>query len=197
MPTGYTCDIYEGSCNDYKEYIMKCARAFGALIEMRDEPLDAPIPEKFEPDSYYPDQIKKLEEELKNFKELSLEEIETEYEKAKNEAYADWLVEMKNRNDILSRYNRILEQVEKWEPPTDDHNSLKDFAVTQLKNSINHDCGVTKFEFPIKEVWIKQYSKKSIEDEIEFYKKRHEEEIAAYVRKNKWIKDLRDSLKDA
>jgi len=49
MPTGYTLDLYDGKNITFKEFVMKCAGAFGALISMKDESLDAPIPEHLEP----------------------------------------------------------------------------------------------------------------------------------------------------
>ena len=38
MPTGYTLDLYNGKDITFEEFVLKCARAFGALIDMRDEP---------------------------------------------------------------------------------------------------------------------------------------------------------------
>lgn len=48
MPTGYTADVQSGKVTDFAEYAMNCARAFGALVLMRDDPSDADIPERFE-----------------------------------------------------------------------------------------------------------------------------------------------------
>ncbi len=47
MPTGYTHLIEEG-CN-LEEFVWACARAFGACVMMRDDSVDKPVPEKFEP----------------------------------------------------------------------------------------------------------------------------------------------------
>ena len=44
MPTGYTYDLYDGKDIEFPDFVMKCARAFGALIEIRDDPMDAAIP---------------------------------------------------------------------------------------------------------------------------------------------------------
>ncbi len=51
MPTGYTADIAKGIT--FQQYAWSCARAFGALVMMRDEPSDAPIPEAFTPSDYH------------------------------------------------------------------------------------------------------------------------------------------------
>ena len=58
MPTGYTAKLMEQG-QTFPEFIMSCARAFGALIMMRDDPANAPIPEKFEPSDYHVRALKK------------------------------------------------------------------------------------------------------------------------------------------
>lgn len=40
MPTGYTDAIKDGI--SFNQFILSCARAFGALITMRDEPSSVP-----------------------------------------------------------------------------------------------------------------------------------------------------------
>lgn len=62
MPTGYTAAIADGI--DFKTYALSCARAFGALVEMRDEPANAPIPEEFKPSSYYVTSLASAREEV-------------------------------------------------------------------------------------------------------------------------------------
>ena len=47
MPTGYTAPIKDGI--SFNDFMWGCARAFGALIMMRDDPPGTPIPERFEP----------------------------------------------------------------------------------------------------------------------------------------------------
>jgi hypothetical protein len=51
MPTGYTDCVRSGEVTEFADFAMKCARAFGACIEMRDEPSGTPIPEAFEPEA--------------------------------------------------------------------------------------------------------------------------------------------------
>lgn len=75
MPSGYTSDIYEGKDISGKDFILKCARAFGATIMMRDEPLDKEIP-VFEPSTYYIEVLEKAKNELEKYKKMSTEEAE-------------------------------------------------------------------------------------------------------------------------
>ena len=64
MPTEYTHYIKDGI--SFKEFALKCARAFGACITMKEDPMDVEIP-KFKPDTYY---HKRLKATLKKWKEL-------------------------------------------------------------------------------------------------------------------------------
>jgi len=44
MPTGYTAEIYEGEKEvTFEKFALTCARAFGACITIRDEPMSASI----------------------------------------------------------------------------------------------------------------------------------------------------------
>ena len=36
MPTGYTHELHEGEEISFEKFVMSCARAFGALVLMRD-----------------------------------------------------------------------------------------------------------------------------------------------------------------
>ena len=53
MPTGYTAYVQDGVITEFADFAMKCARAFGALIDMRDESLDAEIRVQREPNTEY------------------------------------------------------------------------------------------------------------------------------------------------
>ena len=46
MPTGYTAEILNGEIKTFPEFAKKCARAFGAMIHMRDDSLDATYKKK-------------------------------------------------------------------------------------------------------------------------------------------------------
>jgi hypothetical protein len=75
MPTGYTAKLVE-SGQTFEEFVLTCARAFGALIELRDEPLDAPIPETLEPHSYYAEAVVEAKKRLTNLLDMPEEERE-------------------------------------------------------------------------------------------------------------------------
>lgn len=62
MPTGYTAAVCDGKITEFPAFALQCARAFGALITMRDDAMNAPIPEEIKPDtSYYDKNISEAE----------------------------------------------------------------------------------------------------------------------------------------
>lgn len=50
MPTGYTSYINDGKITSGKEFLKLCTRAFGIAVDLKDESLDVPTPNYFEPD---------------------------------------------------------------------------------------------------------------------------------------------------
>ena len=64
MPTGYTASVADGRVTEFAPFALQCARAMGALIMMRDEPHDAPIPERFEASDYYSKSLAEARERL-------------------------------------------------------------------------------------------------------------------------------------
>lgn len=53
MPTGYTYPVCEGKITEFPDFALSCARAFGALISMREEPMDAPLPDEIAASTNY------------------------------------------------------------------------------------------------------------------------------------------------
>ena len=59
MPTGYTEDIYNGKDVTFKDFALKCARAFGACVHQREDNIDDPPRLKIADTSYYEEKLKK------------------------------------------------------------------------------------------------------------------------------------------
>lgn len=198
MPTRYTSDIYNGKELTGKEFIMKCARAFGALVEMRDDSLDAPIPEEFKPSDYHLKSLEESKSQLAKIQNIDMEEIQSlidkEYEE-KIKYYENTLLENKK---MKSRYLNTLSQVLEWQPPTPDHRSLKEFAVEQLKSSINFDCeGFGRSSLQIEKPTVQQYIQSKIDSckrNINYHFEEYQKEVDRVSQRNKWIKELRESF---
>jgi len=198
MPTGYTSKIYDGEQVTGKEFIMTCARAFGALIEMRDEPMGAQIPEELKVDTHHEKQLERSKQELNNYKNMPIEEIQElvdeTYKKKieENKKYYNEKLELKNR------YERVLAEVEQWKLPSPEHQNLKDYAIRQLEESILFDCGhIEDYAKEVKKETAEEYIQRQIDSclwNIEYHQKEWDKEVKRTNERNLWIKQLRDSL---
>ena len=63
MQTGYTDYIKDGKITSGKDFLKLCTRAFGVAIDLKDESLDVPTPNCFEPHPYY---VEAYKESLKS-----------------------------------------------------------------------------------------------------------------------------------
>ena len=140
------------------EFALRCARSFGALIEMREEPLDAPIPEKFEINPLYKAELEEAEKEYEDFTALPYPEkmavLERDYElMAEKYAEAD-KIENERRRVLRGRYEAMLEKINKWEAPTPDHENLRKFMIEQIEDCMEHDCGHWESTVGDKEDWL-------------------------------------------
>ena len=140
MPTGYTADLKEGKQVTFQEFAMKCARAFGALVEMRDQPFDATIPDEFRPSSYHLDAIETAKKRLAEVEKWSSARAERQAKKAFDDEVRSSKKYGEKNEKTKRAYNAMLKQVRKWVPPSKDHEGLKSFMIEQLTKSIEFDC---------------------------------------------------------
>jgi hypothetical protein len=66
--TGYVHHMVEKN-QTFPQFAMSCARAFGALIEMRDEGMDAKIPDEIKPEPYHKKAAAEARKELAAFED--------------------------------------------------------------------------------------------------------------------------------
>ena len=194
MPTGYTADIKDGIT--FEQYAMNCARAFGALISMRDESSDTPIPEQFKPSDYHEKALKTAKAELKKLESMPLSEsvrLAVKYNESKEKQRLKAIAE---RRSLKEKYQAMLEQVDAWVPPTKDHDDLHAFMRDQIEKSIRFDCSEDYIQ-PEKrlsgEAWL-AHSLDVEQNNIEYHAKEHAEEIDRTNSRNSWLQSLRESL---
>jgi hypothetical protein len=194
MPTGYTHKIKDGIT--FNQFAMSCARAMGALVMMRDEPSDAPIPEAFEPSTFHKDKLMQLRDQLGNLRSMSVAEIEKSATADHAKKVAEHAEREKDRADLRAKYVAMLEKVQSWTSPTPAHDGFKSFMNEQITNSIDWDCD-GKYDTAPTEVepaqWIEHQLARTLH-EIEYHTKANLEEIERTVARNAWLKALRDSL---
>lgn len=202
MPTGYTDGIKIDT--PFADFALKCARAFGALIEMRDDPMDAPIPDEFPASNYHLENLERLIAEQDKAKSMTLEQATAEIERYNaDQAKAGEEVRAKSAA-TRARYERMLDLASKWQPPTPAHQGLQDFMVQQITDSIKWDChdeddfveryygGFTGTPAQ----WIAQCQEKAAKD-IEYHKKHYADDCERARSRTAWVKALRESLATA
>ena len=139
MPTGYTSYINDGEITSGKEFLKLCTRAFGIAIDLKEESLDVPTPNHFEPDPYYEKRYKESLASREKAYNMTLEEAK-EYmiSKFKNNKISSKRC-FKEYKDEDEKYLKVREEVEKWIPPTPKHENLKKFCLEQIDMSLNTD----------------------------------------------------------
>ncbi len=194
MPTGYTSIIEEREVS-FEEFTWRCARAFGALIMMRDDSMDAPIPQKFKPEPYYEEWLRKAQEELTRLQAMAVDEAEiaatSEYEAART----SWAKHEAKAVALTARYAALRAKVADWTPPSEEHAGLKQFMIEQIDLSARDGFGSYGVapERTSGAVWLRS---KIIEAErdVERYAKAAHEEQERVASRNAWIDALRRSV---
>lgn len=197
MPTGYTAAIKDGI--GFKEFAMQCARAFGALISMRDEPGNAPIPDRFEPSEYHAKEIKAAEARLLELDRMSVEDAEIAAQTAYDADTKRVKGIMADNDSLRAKYNAMLKEIAAWSAPTPDHEGLKTFMREQVEQSIDFDCSN---EYYLRHVpqrltgmaWRSEQVEKARRD-IAYHSKEHAEEVGRAASRTNWVKALRESLR--
>jgi hypothetical protein len=197
MPTGYTADVVDGKVTDFPTFALQCARAFGALIEMRDAPNDAPIPDEFKASTYHADRVEQARGELEALNLLSQDE-------RRMAADAEYETELQRRREseaktvvVRERLNAMLADVEAWEPPTLEHFELKRFMQQQLNETLKWDGRGLYHDEPLErktpDEWY-EAQRTRLERDIVYHTKHHAEEVERVKGRNAWVKALRESL---
>ncbi len=198
MPTGYTAAIRDGIT--FKTYAMNCARAFGACIELRDEPAggDA-IPERFEPSTYHANAAAKDRADLAALDAMTLADKERGAAKEYDDTETSRVMYLREKEATRAAYEAMLVQVNAWAAPTGEHENFKKFMREQIEQSIKFDCDSRLYSTPPERKTGPQWA---AERQVLLAKSlaRHEHEYAEEVKRadsrTAWVAALRSSLAD-
>lgn len=196
MPTGYTAPIVEDDNFTFEDFVMRCARQFGATISMRDESIHTRIPDEFKPSDHHTKRQKELRGRLENLKLMTIEEAQAE---ADHEKKSEWQAYYETKQERIERKKRLeemLHKVKQWEPPTEEHEELKKFMENQIQETIDWDCRHPNMPIDDRKdgkEWLEEEIK-SVEEDIEYHRKEHMKEKARCEKRTLWIKQLRESI---
>lgn len=202
MPTAYTEPIESDPNFTFEAYALRCARAFGALVSLRDEPLDAPLPDMLYPSTYYEENLKRCDTEYAELIALSPEYQLAYGEKLKADNLTEICDILARNKERLASYSAMKEKVLAWEPPTASHAAgLSEFMLNQLDSSARSIELSTAF-------WDGEYQAALAAEPLDLYRCRlgeanqrlvaakhdRERDLALTAERNQWLADLRASL---
>lgn len=196
MPTGYTAPVADGKVTDFAEFAWQCARAFGALVMLRDDS-NATIPDEFKPSPYYAESVRKAQAELERVRALTPAEADAEAQREYDDAVARNAQYAAERAETRKRYECMLAEVEAWVPPSPDHVEMKNFMREQLADSIRHDCSDLGLYADVKRKPGKAWHSDKLaaaERDVAYYTRNLAEELERVAGRNRWLRQLRDSL---
>ena len=106
--------------------------------------------------------------------------------------------------DEDKKYLKVREEVEKWIPPTPEHENLKKFCLEQIDMSLNtalyewYEKDINK-ELDTSDDTIKKYIdilRDNADEKLKRAYKKYQEELKRVEEKNLWMKQFLDSLED-
>lgn len=196
MPTGYTADVQSGKVTEFSQFAMQCARAFGALVTMRDDPPDAAIPQEFQPTSYHVEKLSEARDTLSRLRAMTVDQRDLAARKHYEDARASWDKYEAERAAARSRYDAMLAHVRTWQPPSPEHDGLKSFMIDQLEKSIDFDCSPPCRNPPKpmrRDDWFNMAVAQA-ERDIAYHTEENANEVDRASKRTEWVRALRKSL---
>lgn len=203
MPTGYTAGILDGEITTFPQFAKQCMRAFGAAIHMRDDNMDSEISLRT-PSDYYSKEIDKAKNILTSVIILTDESILENRKSELEESKEYYLKSIEKVKIDTKNLNDILKQVVTWQPPTSEHQGIKDFMIDQIEQTIKFDCN-TKYKFEklaeielelltLNASQIRKNMTEKAKKDFEYNTKKFNEDVERCNQSNKWISDFVSSL---
>lgn len=193
MPTGYTAPVVDGKITKFSDFAMSCARAFGALVNMRDDPMDAPIPDEIKPSSYHAKKLKEVSDGLAKALKMTPAQMSAGAAKA-NERSAEAIRSIRESYETENkRLDKMIAEAKAWKPPTPDHKGMKEFMIQQLTDSRHTFDYLPETKTLSGQEWHKMEVER-LSREVAYHTKENEDEIERARNRTDWLKKLRASL---
>lgn len=195
--TGYVSMMVEKE-QTFPQFAMSCARNFGALIMMRDDPMDAEIPQAFEPSSYHAKAIREAENALLRLKSMNVAEQQMFGRRRKAERMKSLAEGFQRESRELALMKQMQVEVGAWQPPPD-HANLKRFMLEQLQSSMGgsdyYQRAIASLEATAPEaIFAEELAR--CHREIAYHAKEDADERRRTDERNRWVSQLRKSLEE-
>jgi hypothetical protein len=196
MASGYTYKIIDGEITTLKQFAFQCVRAFGATIHMRDDSNDAEYRPR-EVSTYYNDAYDRTQQEFNRINKMT----DKEFEKILIDEWNDSIKYNKEQIEKTKKnakvLYRLLAEAKAYEPPSDNHIEFKNFMISQLEKTIEHDCSIDfylnelkKLSETLKSYNVEELKEKKLEllrSKLSNYKEDINKEIKRCNESNEWV----------
>lgn len=140
MPTGYTYILEKQPDVSFRDFALRCARAMGALIMLRDEPMDAPLPDDVGGSlDYELTRIAKAKERAAEVASWDAKEWRRQYAEFKASRERDYAKAREDAARWAKACRRMIDEVNRWKAPTEHHEGLRNFMLQQLEETLRFD----------------------------------------------------------
>jgi hypothetical protein len=208
VPTGYTAVLQEEPDISLADFTLRCARAMGSCVMMRDDKMNEPLTkEKIAGGigKYHLEAMQKARRDLFELKKMTPKKKEFHNmvmsKREKDITYHRERLEETKR--LEKTYHRMLKEVKEWNPPSEDHVCLKNFMIKQIEESIDGDC-TFDFEYHGKAIdkltsepdFEEEYNEMiaDLERDIKYHENHYNEDVEKANSRIKWLADLYSSL---
>ena len=196
MTTGYTYIIEEKEDLTLREFTLRCARAFGACVEQRDDSVDV-LPRIPEPSTYHLDAIQREKARLLELKGTTSSGREAIFNAECDRHQREGEASIAKCKITEKRYMAMRDKVLAWEPPSPEHEGLKKFMLEQIDLCAS-DWEPYVYDLRSKSTPEKWFSAsiEAAEESIAYHQLQHDKEVKRYAEKKEWIASLYECFED-
>jgi len=202
MASAFTGPVQEGVITEFPDFALKCARAIGPFVLMRDDSDTSPEATRraivtgryLEDDSYGAKHLTDIEAELARVRDMYDGAVLAAAQAQHDDAVRLNEESVAERERTRTRYEAMIEKVEAWDPPTSDHAGLKEFMLSQLHESLEHDCHDFTFEVPEVSLSWREQTIERLEKQAEDQRTRNAEAAERNEWRRAWVAALVESL---
>lgn len=174
---------------------MECARAFGALVTLRDSP-EQEIPEELPRETYHEKAYAESAAEFTRLSNLTPEERASLGISLKADAVANAEKNLAEERTDLEKISMVLEQAKAWDAPPN-HTKLKEFMIEQLTTSMPNVAYYEDLLTQCQNTTPDQFFEKHVgeaEWSVNYHANGQKEDDLRRDDRNTWIRELRESL---
>lgn len=201
MPTGYTAGILDGKITTFKDFAIKCTRAFN--IDMRDADADAEYTPR-EVSNFYRENLERTMSKIEELEKVDLKVFEESLVTMWNERINSINNSVQNRKEGAEILQVFLAKAREYTPPTDKHEGFKNFMIEQLETTLDYDGSIdyyneelltlskTLASYNVEEERARELE--NLKKDLDYYTKNLNDEIVRVNESNKWMADVFKSL---